>query len=189
MSDMEDTKVKVGEKGNEEFVSLGALAGINMDDIKELRGFSFPKGDFIWEISTDSENLPRLAAVGEGEKAKPAIVIPCKCIDTIRVNDEEYTGEDQDLIGKVHRETIFLTGKIEEALGYFKGFVKDVGAPTAGDLQTLIAGLSGVRFQAPIQKRKNPNDHDIVYTQINRMKAKPIVGEAGSVVGQAATAA
>ena len=178
MSDDDDKKVKIGD----EFVSLGDLAGVNLDEVKELRGFSFPKGDFQWEISTDPENLPRLAAVGEGDKAKPAIVVPCKCIDVLRVHDEEFTGDQNELIGKVHRETMFLTGEIAVALGYFKAFAKDCGAPVTGSLKDIIAGLSGTRFQAPITKRKNPNDTDQVFTQINRMKIKPLAAAEPSAV-------
>lgn len=181
----ENTKVKV-EDG---FVTLGELAGLNMDDVAELRGFSFPKGDFIWEGSTDPENLPRLAAVGEGDNAKPAIIIPLKCVDVIRVHDAEFTGNEADLIGKMHRETMFLTGDIAQSLGYFKAFAKDIGAPAASSLNDLIAGISGVRFQAPITKRKDKNDTDKEYTQVNRSKVKPVVAEAGSAVAQAATAA
>ena len=172
----DDKKVKV----DDEFVSLGELAGLNMDDVAELRGFSFPKGDFIWEISADPENLPRLEAIGEGDKAKPAIIVPLKCIDVVRVNDAEFTGNEAELISKIHRETMFLTGDITVSLGYAKAFFKDIGAPYASSLKELIAGSAGTRFMAPIIKRKNPNDHDQVFTQINRMKVKPVAAGATS---------
>ena len=181
----EDTKIKVGD----EFTTLGELAGLNMDEVTEQRGFRFPKGEMIWEISTDPENLPRLDVVGEGDKAKAAIIVPCKCLDVIRVNDSEFTGHDQDLIGKVHRETMFMTGDVVVALGYAKAFFKDCGAPYNSNLKALIAGSSGTRFSAPITHRKNPNDTDQVFVSINRMKVKPVAAEAGSAVAQAATAA
>lgn len=174
-------KVHVGD----EVVTLGDLAGLNMDEVSEQRGFKFPKGDYVWEVSTDPENLPRLAAIGEGDKAKPGIIVPCKCMDVIRVNDSEFTGNEADIIGKVHRETMFLTGEIATALGYFKAFAKDIGAPYSPNLKELIAGMSGTRFSAPISHRKNPNDTDQVFVQINRMKVKPLQGDAGSSIAAA----
>lgn len=183
MSDEENKMIKIGE----ETVSLGDLAGVSLDDVKELRGFSFPKGVFVWEVSTDPENLPRLAAVGEGDKAKAAILVPLKCLDVVTVSDDEFTGDQNELIGKVHRETMFLTGDLAQALGYSKAFFKDIGAPYSSALKDLIAGSSGVRFQAPITKRKDKDDTDKVYTSINRQKIKPMgVAEASAIAGQVA---
>lgn len=175
MSD--DTKVKIGEN---EFTTLAELAGLNMDDVKEQRGFVFPKGDFVWEISTDPENLPRLGVIGEGDNASAAIIYPCKCLDVVRVNDNEFTGNEADLIGKIHRETFFLNRDIEVALGYNKAFLKDIGAPYVSGLAALIAASSGTRFQAPITHTKNKNDADKVYVNLNRMKLKPVAAGATS---------
>lgn len=173
VEDIDNVKVKVGEKGQEEFVSLGDLAGISLDDVKEQRGFAFPKGDYEWEISVDAENLPRLAPIGEGDKAKAGIIVPCKCIDVVRVKDDEFSEDPNSLIGKYHRETFFLSGDVAVALGYFKAFAKDTGANVSGDLKSIIGSLPGVRFSAPITKRKDKNDSDIVYTSMDRSKIKP----------------
>ena len=66
--------------------------------------------------------------------------------------------------------------------GRVAAFAKDAGAPVTGSLKDIIAGLSGVRFQAPIQKRKDKDDTDKVYTSLNRMKIKPLAAAEPSAV-------
>lgn len=160
-------------------VSLADLAGISLDSIAEKRGGeSFPKGVFAWEV--DTESAPHLVVFGEGDKAKGGATFKLKCIDVLAVTDEDFTADKNSLIGKYHTENFFLSGKIEDALGYIKGFVKDMGAPYNSDLKTLLAGSAGTRFQAPIMKRKNKDDTDVVYTNINRLKMKPMAAAATS---------
>lgn len=164
-----------------EGVTLADLAGLDMDTIAEKRGESFPKGDFVWEV--DSEEFPKLVVIGEGEKARGAVQFIVKCLDVIRVNDPEFTGDQNTLIGKKHREAFFITTL--ESTGYIKAFFKDIGAPYDKNFVKLLSGSAGTRFSAPIGKRKDPNDTDKVYTQLNRGKAKPLAGAAVSEVAKA----
>jgi hypothetical protein len=163
-------------------VTLADLAGINLDEVKELRGEAFPKGVYIWEV--DSEKPPHLTVVGEGDKAKGAAVFRAKCLDVLTVSDPEFTGDNSTLIGKVHQETFFLTNP--ESLGYLKAFMKDIGAPYSPNVVTLLSGSVGTRFQAPIGKRKDKDDADKVYTNLVRNKLKPLgaaeVSEVASAV-------
>jgi hypothetical protein len=166
----DDTGIVVdGEK-----VTLGDLMGVNLDEVKELRGSSFPKGNFSWEVD-GGENAPKVLVVGEGDKAKGAVAIALKCIEVINVNDPEFDGDQNALIGKIHRETFFLT--TVEGLGYMKAFFKDIGAPYASNVKDLLANSVGTRFNAPIGKRKDKDDADKIYTNVVRNKIKPL-GEA-----------
>lgn len=169
--DLDAVIIMDGEK-----VTLADLTGVNLDEVKELRGASFPKGNFIWEV--DSENAPKLAIIGEGDKAKGAVVFAAKCIEVVNVNDPEFTGDQNELIGKVHRETFFLT--TVDGLGYLKAFFKDIGAPYSPNMKDLLAGAVGTRFSAPIGKRKDKDDADKIYTNLVRNKLKPLEGAAKS---------
>ena len=170
-------------KIDDDNISLAELAGISMDDVAEKRGESLPKGHYVFEVE-GGENTPKLAKIGEGDKAKAGVRFACKVIDVIDVNDPEFTAANDSLIGKIHNETLFLTAT--EGLGYLKAFVKDIGAPYSSKLGDLLSGCAGVRFQAPIGKRKNPNDTDQVYTNIVRGKhMKPVAAAAQSEVAKA----
>lgn len=167
-----------------EAVTLADLMGVSLDDVAEKRGESFPKGNFDWEV--DTETPPHVKIVGEDDKAKAAAVFKLKCINVIGVTDNEFTGDPTSLIGKYHTETMFL--QTADSLGYLKAFVKDIGAPYNSNLKLLLSGAAGTRFSAPIMKRKNPNDSDIIYTNINRMKLKKLDAAAESSVAAAAAA-
>lgn len=161
-----------------EAVTLADLTGVSLDDVKELRGESFPKGNFIWEV--DGEKPPHLAVIGEGDKAKGAAVFRAKCLEVITVDDKDFTGDVNGLVGKVHQETFFLT--TVESLGYLKAFMKDIGAPYNPNVKALLEGSVGTRFQAPIGKRKDRNDEDKIYTNLIRNKLKPLGGAVASDV-------
>lgn len=179
MSDENDLNKKIMLEG--ESVSLADLAGLDMDTVVEKRGESFPKGDFTWEI--DTEDAPKLVVIGEGEKARGAVQFVAKCLDVVRITDPEFSGDQNALIGKKHREAFFITTL--ESVGYIKAFFKDIGAPYNKDFNILLSGSAGTRFNAPIGKRKDPNDTDKVYTQIVRNKVKPLAGATESSVAKA----
>ncbi len=170
-------------KLDDENISLAELAGLSMDDVAEKRGESLPKGHYVFEVQ-GGDDTPKLAKIGEGDKAKAGVRFVCKVIDVIDVNDPEFKEAPDSLIGKVHFETMFLSSV--DSLGYLKAFVKDIGAPYSSKLSDLLAGCALVRFQAPIGKRKNPNDTDQVFTNIVRGKhLKPIAAAESSEVAKA----
>jgi hypothetical protein len=176
----DDLNAKIFVDG--EAVTLADLAGISMDDVQERRGEAFPKGVFVFEVE-GGEDVPRLRAIGEGEKAKGGVIFALKCLDVIGVADPEFNSDPSTLIGKVHRETFFLSSG--ESLGYLKAFIKDIGAPYNPKLVEMLSTCAGVRFQAPIGKRKDKDDADKVYTNIVRQKIKPLAGAAVSEVAKA----
>lgn len=162
-------------------ITLADLTGINLDDVKELRGVSFPKGTYVFEV--DDEKPPSASVIGEGDNAKAAVTFRAKCLEVIHIDDKEFEGDPNDLVGKCHQEAFFLTTL--EGLGYLKAFFKDIGAPYNPNLNAMMAGSVGTRFQAPIGKRKDKNDADKIYTNIVRNKIKPLAGAAVSEVAKA----
>lgn len=162
-------------------VTLAELAGLSMDDVAEKRGESFPKGYFTWEI--DTENPPHLAVYGEGDKKAGFAVFKAKCLEVAAVSDNEFTGVADDLVNKFHNENFRLGSA--DSLGYLKAFLVDIGAPKAANLAEQLKACAGLRFQAFITKKKDPNDADKVYTNFNRNKGK-IKQLAGAAVSELA---
>lgn len=159
-------------------ISLGDLAGLNLDEVQEKRFEALPKGDFVFEVES-----AKLAVNGEGDKKRPVVAFKTKVLDVIRVNDNDFTGKPEDLVGKIHAQLFFITSL--DSVGYIKAFLKDIGVLPGKDFNSTLAHAAGVRFQAPIGKRKDPNDSDKVYTQINQMKIKPLVSAPASSIAQA----
>jgi hypothetical protein len=161
--------------------TLAELAGIDMEGIAEKRGESLPKGFYVFETLA-GDDTPHLGIKGEGEKAKAAAIFKFKVLDVLTVNDPEYIGNKDDLIGKTHSESLFITDA--DGLGYAKAFIADIGGKGfTGDLKSRLAQCAGLRFEAPIGKRKDKNDTDIVYTNIVRgNKVKPLAAAPASAV-------
>lgn len=169
-------------KFEDEQISLADLAGLNLDDVAAKRGESLPKSVLSFEVM-GGEDMPDLKVLGDGEKAKPGAVFKFKVIDVVGVTDPEFTGNPTDLIGKVHTETKFLT--TTENLGYCKGLIIDLGGSGKGTLKEQLNNLAGLRFTAPIGKRKDPNDTDKIYTNIVQGKIKKIaVASVSEIAGK-----
>lgn len=181
---MSEHDMNKGVKVGEDTVTLADLAGITLDDIAEKRGESLAKGFYDFEV--DAEEPPHLMIINaDSDKAKIAVKFKFKVLDVVSVSDPDFSGQPTDLIGKNHFETFFLAGgdiKADEALGYLKAFMKDIGAANTGKpLKDLLTDCAGIRFSAPIGKRKNPNDTDQVFTNIQRGKIKPIISTVSDV--------
>ena len=151
-----------------EAVTLAQLAGIDLDGIQEKRFSDFPAGNFFWEVVADPEP-PKLVAIN----GKAAVPFNLKCLQVFAVKDVpgEPPIKPEDWVGKVHRETMFLSDL--ESIGYLKAFLIDIGGTGKGALDSLLLGTVGLRFAAPIAKRRDKDDHDKIYTNINRMKLIP----------------
>ncbi len=165
-------------------VSLAELAGLNVDTFTEKHaGEALPTGAFVFE-TLDGEDAPKLTVIGEGDKAKAAAVFKFKVLDVVALTDVEFTGDQNTLIGKTHQETFFFSGNVADAVGYLRAFVGYLGVDNKGALGEMLARCAGCRFQALIGKRKNKDDHDIVYTNIvrDKKKIKPMAAAANSDV-------
>lgn len=163
-------------------VTLGDLAGLNLDEVSEKRFEALPKMIGVFEAEK-----AWLGVFGEGDKAKGGVGFKCKVLEVLSVNDPDFKGSNDELVGKIHNQTFFITTL--DSVGYIKAFFKDIGAPYDSNFTNMLMKAAGTRFQAPIGKRKNPNDTDQVFTQIVQNKVKPVAGGASSVVGAALAAA
>jgi hypothetical protein len=175
MADEHDFDENASIKLENAQVTLGDLAGLNLDDVSEKRFEALPKMIGIFEVED-----AWLGVFGDGEKAKGGVGFKAKVLEVLSVNDLEFKGANDELVNKIHTQTFFITSV--DSVGYIKAFFKDIGAPYDRDFRSMLAKSIGTRFQAPIGKRKDKNDTDVVYTQIVQNKVKPIAGAAVSEV-------
>lgn len=154
MSDQEDLMLDVGG----ESVSLADLAGIDMADVAEVRGSTFPAGGFQFMVEE-----AKLAVIGQGDKQKAGIQFKFVCRDVISLIDASKDAES--IIGKFHVETCFLTDPTE-GLGHAKAFMADSGYKAAGKLGEILNGFVGHEFRCRITNNADKNDKDIIYANI-----------------------
>ncbi len=155
-----------------ESVSLADIAGVNMDDVAEVRGTTFPSGTF--QFVTEEA---KLAVVGQNENRKPGIQFSFKCTDVLSLTD---SAKDADsVIGKLHNEMCFLTEPLE-GLGKAKAFMSDTGYKGQGRLDAILEGFKGHEFKCKITQRADRNDKDVIYANIGlnigRWKVAPVDG-------------
>ncbi len=168
---MEDDDLMLNVGG--ESVSLADIAGVNMDDVAEVRGTTFPGGTF--KFVTEEA---KLTVVGPKDDRKPGIQFAFKCTDVFSLTD---SAKDADsVIGKKHNEICFLTDPLE-GLGKAKAFMADVGYSGKGKLDVMLEGFKGHEFKAQIKQRVDKNDKDVIYANIGlnigRWKVAPADGE------------
>lgn len=150
--------------------TLAELAGINLDDVKEQRFSTFPAGNFVWEVIAEP-NPPGLAKI----KDKAGAQFYLKCLNVLNMKDvsEAPDGDPTKLIGKVHRETLFIT--TGESLGYIKAFLVDIGMKASGDMLKVMQSSVGRKFAGKIIHRPNKDDKDAPpYVNIDRTKLIPM---------------
>lgn len=179
--DSENAKILI----DGQMMTLADLAGVSLDDVTEKRaGEALPKGFYVFETE-GGENTPHLAVQGKDDKAVGAARFMFKVLEVISVTDAEFTGDKDKLIGKFHFENKRIADA--DGLGYCKAFIKDIGVDNSGPLKGALARCAGARFEAGIMKKKDPNDTDKVYTNINTLpgKIKPVASATPSNVAQA----
>lgn len=163
MSDLE--MVQIGS----ETISLAELAGYDFSAVPEKRTFSFPVGQFLWEVVADPQP-PKLQKMGDG----PAIAFNIKCINVLTPIADKYGITAEQCVGQSHRETFFI--RTIEDFGWVKAFLIDIGVMKATDNPLAFLEKSvGVKFVAWIVHTPNKNDKDAKpYVNINREKGKII---------------
>ncbi len=141
-----------------ESVSLAELAGIDMDNVAEVRTSLFPAGAFKLKVED-----AKLDIFGSGQDKKAAIAFKFKCTDVLALTDTSL--QANDVIDKFHSEPIMLTDPIE-GLGRAKAFMADAGFKGNGKLQELLAGFIGTEFKTRITHRPDKKDTSRIYSNI-----------------------
>lgn len=157
----------------DELVSLSAIAGIDMDQIAETRGFGLPRGVFQFQVKE-----AKFTVIDTKNGKSPVAQFDCEVLSVVDLAEGEEADPDA-LPGKVHTESFFLRKdsqqNMAEDVGRIKAFLTDIGATATNmQLQDAILGSVGTQFVAPIMRRADKNDPDREYVNLKRDKIKPM---------------
>lgn len=162
MADM-DEAIDFGDVGT---FSLADIAGASFDDTEAKKpGSRFPKCVAKWRV-VDAH----FDTFGDGENKKAVIVNKLECIDVESVADS--TIDAGDLIGKEFNHIQFLSNPAEN-LGHQKQFMEDVGFTGTGSWGENLQNFAGTEFLGAIVHRKNKNDPDNPYSNLDTNTVQP----------------
>lgn len=154
---------------------LSSIAGIDLNEVAEVRSFTLPKGSYNFRVHEDTKlDVTEVTNKKTGAKEKRAFisvkVIVTQVHGVLGVPDGF---DDTSLLERSHVETFFLSSA--DDIGRFKALVVDIGFnPTESALGSVIAELaaSGHEFAGNIKHRANKDDADNPYA--NLTKCKPL---------------
>lgn len=162
--------------------SLSDLSNIDLSEVDEVRGSTFPAGVFDWEVVADP--VPAFDVVDAknketGAEEKRAVVkFTMKCLDVVIMPPKQKDGSQspspESVVGKTFTETFFI--RTPEDFGRVRAFLTDIGVDTTqkkAAAQYLLDSV-GARFRAPIVQRFKKDDHDVIYTNMDRTKIKAV---------------
>ena len=152
-----DLEVMVDVQGNE--LSLAQIANINVDEIKEERGLTFPVSVAQWKVEACG-----FGTGGAGEKKSAHVAFLFVCTDVKSCADPHI--DKTSLPGRKIMERVLLTGEgidIQQKLGYVKGFMADTGFRGGGSFGELFAAYVGHEFIGASKQRVDRNDPDVKY--------------------------
>lgn len=152
--------------------SLSDLAGINMDEFNEVRGFGLPRGIYQFLIKE-----AKLTVIDTVKGKRPAAQFGCEVRNVLSLEaapEGENAIDPNTLIGKVHEETFFITEPADD-IGRIKAFLADIGLTVQNvTFQEIVNASIGHEFTAPIIRPKDKRDPDKEYVNMKRDKVKPV---------------
>lgn len=141
--------------------SLADIAGVDMSQVNEVRGFKFPKGLFKWRVL--SSELKKI-------KDGAGIANELECLEVVNCNDPE-AGDHAKIPGKKFTHTQFLNN---EGLGRQKAFMGDTGFQGQGTLLEVLNQFTGYEFYGKVIHRPNQNDKDNPFVNLDLSSIKPV---------------
>lgn len=164
--------VKIGE----EEISLMDLAGLNIDEIQEYRGFTMPMG--VYRLKVTGGGLDSIETTDKKTQAKvnkPIWKLEVEVLDVIAIADPEI--EPDSLIGQKYTESYFISDLAKD-VGAIVAFCHDAGM-TSASIGDLVTTNMGHEFVAKIKQTANKNDPDRPYTNFSRKKGdvRPVNAE------------
>lgn len=157
-------------------VSLADLANMDTTNIEEKRFESFPVGVFSWLVTS-----AKLTALEKDGKKIPAIMVTAVCEDIHGLAvpradlGESLKGNEKSEIFRMN------TQAPQDFVGYFKAYASDCGFMGSGTLQEILTGFTGTRYIAPILHRRNPNDEDRPYVNLDRDKIQAMAPHVAAI--------
>ena len=152
-------------------VSLADIAGLDMDNITENRGFTFPKG--MVDLKVVSAALDQIGT----DKKWPCVQFEAEVLNFPgEVHDAEGKQIDPShLVGSIYKET-FIIGSADD-LGSVKAMMSDSGHKGTGAFGDNLGNWAGCTFRTKIRHKKNKNDEEQINARIMRSKVKALNAE------------
>lgn len=160
----EDKLVIVGE----EELSLAAIAGIDMEQVAEVRFSNTPEGLFHWKIQ-DAELTVQEVEDKEnpGSKInKPVVKIMLEAVNCLALNDD--TLDPANYVGRKHSLSFWINSA--EDIGKAKAFLVDIGMEGSGVFGQLLTNSIGEEFVSQIKHVANRNDADRPYVNVVKIQ-------------------
>lgn len=153
-------------------LSMADLAGVQMGEVEARFQTKCPAGIFHLRVES-SEIDTRIK-----DDKKQAIIKSIFVVQAIEKLADANLAEEDVIEKAKHIDTSYLStesaAKMMESLGYFKGHVQLTGAPSSGDLQSVLDNWVGTVFRGKIKHRKNPNDADEIWVNLDWNKVQPL---------------
>lgn len=155
MPEDDDLVLNVGDQT----ASLADIAGINMDDIEEVRRFVFPRMIARWKIVES-----KLTVMKQKDTKVAVANWQFECMEPLAFANAEDESRAESFVGKKHMEGIkFIDTDPKETLGRIKAFMSDTGFKGAGVLQELLQQFVDLEFIGRISVNADANDPDKKY--------------------------
>lgn len=177
---MNDTVFGIEVDGEAREVSLADIAGLDMTAVEEFRGgFTVtPEGIFEWRILGATLGEMSWTDQKSGDEITAAICdFDLECIACRRVKDSTLAAED--MMGMAHRERFFIRDLLKD-LGRIKAFLQDMGMQGQGKLNDLLDSAIGHEFVCAIKHRKDRNDPDKLYGNVDFATVEPLAPKAAT---------
>jgi len=159
-------EAEVVKVGDDEEVSLADIADIDIGEVSEVTGFeATPAGVYEFRVKET-----KLTSISTKDGSRAAITMEFEIGNVLNLSDSSV--DPESLIGKTHRETFFLS-ELEEGIGRVKALMARSGFAESGKLTDLLDQFVGHRFIAAVKQRKDRNDPDVTYANINLKKVQP----------------
>jgi hypothetical protein len=160
-------------EGVDEGVTLADLANLDMENVTEKRGAGpFPRGKFVFEVAEGK--LDTFDGEIDGIKKKiPCAKLSLSVHSIIAVLDPEKDTEEGHKAIKERKFPLFIGIKKLEDTGRVKALMVDAGYKGVGKLQVLLDGFKGTRFIGEVKHKKNKDDPDNPYVNLDMDKIEP----------------
>lgn len=171
---MEDDEIENGG------MSLADIAGLDTDDVEELRSQALTAGLYVFEMQAGK--LQDTTVKDDERRIK--INIPLKVVEVQAITEKGVT--EEEVMGKVHTESFFVDpADPGKGIGYAKGFIADAGASNSGNMGGVegaptgyLDALQGHRFVAKALKKKGNDGVWRTRIEIPKQKAKKAEAQA-----------
>ena len=169
---MNEDRYEMNIGGDDRTLTLAELAGVDMTEViaEFSGGFSVtPEGVFEWRITSalleplEWDSKRKDAAPGERDSSITA-VFNLECIACRRVKDDAT--DPTELAGIEHSERFFLKDFVRD-MGNLKAFMQAAGMEGQGALSDLLDRAVGIEFVAAIKHRKDRNDPDRIFSNLD----------------------